>query len=157
MLSVAVITEVPTASAVAISVPFAGPATIVAVAGAPEVHVTVPEGVWVELSLHTSMAVNSTAPPIAREEVAGVTCSETGSGAPVVRTAVPEIPYRVAVIVALPVDATAVANPVLSIVATSVSDEDHEASEVTFVVPVLPSGFVYVPVAVYCCVEPPSA
>jgi len=153
-LSVAVITLDPTASPVPISVPFVGPATIVAIAGVPELYVTGFEGTCVELSLHTSIAVNTAAPPIATEGVAGVTCSETGTGTPVVSTAVPEMPYSVAVIVALPVDATEVAKPVLSIVATAVFDDDHDASEVTSVVPVLPSGFVNVPVAVYCCVVP---
>ena len=73
MPSVAVMTELPVASAVAAAkeevVVFA---RTVATAVVPEVHATVPDGVCSVLSLHTSCAVKFTEPPTAAEEGAGV-------------------------------------------------------------------------------------
>src|SRR5271165_3160636 len=90
--------------------------------------------------------------------VAGVTSNETATGTPLtVRTAggLLSTPARVAVMFVEPA-ATAVARPVLSIVAAFLLLEFQPLAEFTWLViseeGVVPSKSLYVPVALYCCV-----
>jgi len=123
-------------------------ALMVAAAALNDVQVTVVVMSWVLLSLKVPVAVNCLVVPTAMLEFAGVTAIETRAAAVTVRDAVPLIPPDVAVMVAVPVPVL-LANPVASIAATDVEDED-QVREVSNCV--LPSS--KLPTAVNCKVVP---
>lgn len=100
------------------------------------------------LSLKVPVAVNCLVVPTAMLEFAGVTAMETRVAAVTVREAIPLTPPDVAVMVAVPVPVL-LANPVRSILATEVEDED-QVREVSNCV--LPSS--KLPTAVNCKVVP---
>jgi hypothetical protein len=79
-------------------------------------------------SLKVPVAVNCCTEPTGTEGLAGVTLIEAITAEVTVNTVVPVIEPEAADMVALPV-AIALANPVLSTVAISISDEFHVAPE----------------------------
>jgi hypothetical protein len=99
-------------------------AFMVAAAALNDVQVTVVVMSWVLLSLKVPVAVNCLVVPTAMLEFAGVTAMETRVAAVTVSDAVPLTPPDVAVMVAVPVPVV-LANPVASMVATEVEDEDQ--------------------------------
>jgi hypothetical protein len=123
-------------------------ALIVAAAALDDVQVTVVVMSCVLLSLKVPVALNCLVVPTDMLEFAGLTAMETRVAAVTVREAVPLTPPDVAVMVAVPVPVL-LANPVESIFATDVEDEDQvgEGSNC-----VLPSS--KLPTAVNCKVVP---
>src|SRR5690242_12738394 len=99
-------------------------ALMVAAAALDDVHVTVVVMSCVLLSLKVPMAVNCFVVPTAMLEFAGVTAIETRVAEVTVRVAVPLIPPDVAVMVEVP-GPVLLANPVASMVATGVEEEDQ--------------------------------
>jgi hypothetical protein len=124
-------------------------ALIVAAPGFVDVHVTELVKFCVLLSLYVPVAVYCSVAPSAIDAFAGVTASDTNTGAVIVRPVEPVIAPEVACIVVLPVP-TPVAKPVPLTVAAPVFVEVHVTALVRF--NVLLS--LYVPVAVNCCVAP---
>jgi hypothetical protein len=141
---VALIDEVPVATAVAKPV-----ALIVATAVVAEAHVAVLVRFCVLPSLKVPVAVNCCVRPFATEGLAGVTAIDCSVAAVTVITVEPVLPDCVALIEEVPV-AAAVAKPPAAIVATLGVAETHVTVLVRFCV--LPS--LKVPVAVNCCVRP---
>ncbi len=123
-------------------------ALMVAAAALDDVQVTVEVMSWVLLSLKVPVAVNCLVVPTAMLEFAGVTAMETSVAAVTVSDAVPLTPPDVAVMVAVPVPVL-LANPMESMLATEVEDED-QVREVSNCV--LPSS--KLPTAVNCTVVP---
>jgi len=140
----AVIVEVPTVTPVATP-----PVVIVATAGVPEVHVTLPVITAVLLSEYVAVATNAWVRPFAIDGLAGVTAIDANVGPVTVSVVPPLMGPDVAVIVDEPTP-TPVAKPPVEIVATPVADELH----VTLLVMTAVLLSEYVPVAVYCCVVP---
>ena len=99
-------------------------ALMVAVAALEDVHVTVVVMSCVLLSLNVPVAVNCFVVPTAMLEFAGVTAIETRVAEVTVSVAVPLIPPDVAVMVEVP-GPVLLANPVASMVATEVEEEDQ--------------------------------
>ena len=151
--SVAVIVVVPAASAAERALEVGVLAMTKAVAGVPEVQATVAEGVCIEPSLHFSWAVKVSELPTATVGVPGETTRETGTGVPLtVKLVLPVTPESEAEINVVP-PATAVARPLLEMVATVVMpDVQVVIMLVTSEVLVEPSKFLKVPVAANCCV-----
>ena len=142
---VALIVDVPTFTAVA------NPAAlIVAFAGVPDAHVTLPVRSCVELSLNVPVAVNCCVFPAANDGFAGVTAIDDSTAAVTVNVVVPFTDPDAALIVTGPPNFTPVASPVALIVAMVVSDVLHVTVLVMFCVEVS----LNVPVAVNCCVFP---
>jgi hypothetical protein len=123
-------------------------ALIMAAVGLDDVHVTVVVMSCVLLSLNVPVAVNCFVVPTAILEFAGVTVIETNEAAVTVSEAVPLTVPEVAVKLAVPVPVL-VANPVLSILATEVEEEDHATEGSNCV---LPSS--KLPTALNCNVVP---
>jgi hypothetical protein len=144
-LKVAVMVAEPAALAVARPL-----LAIVARVVLEELQVTCVVIFWVVESEYVPVAVNCWVLATAMLAVAGVTAIEDNVTAAVtVRVAVPDLPLKAAVMVAVPA-ALAVARPLLTIVATVVLDED----QVTWVVISRVDESEYVPVAVNCWVVP---
>jgi hypothetical protein len=131
--------------------PVASPLLLtVAVGVLDEVQVTCAVISCVVESEYVPVAVNCWVAPTALLAVAGVTAIEDRVAAAVtVKVAVPDLPLKVAVMVAVPA-ALAVARPLLATVAVAVLDE----LQVTCVVIVWVVESEYVPVAVNCWVVP---
>ena len=142
---VALMVEVPVALAVARPLLLA----IVAVVVLDELQVTCVVMSRVVPSEYVPEAVNCWVAPTALLAVAGVTAIEFRVVAVTVRVAVPDIPPKAAVMVVVPA-ATAVAMPLLLIVATPVLDEFQVTCAV--ISRLVPSE--YVQVAVSCWVLP---
>jgi hypothetical protein len=121
----------------------------VAVAGVPDVHVTVAVMFWMLPSLYVPVAENCSVDPATIEGFAGVTAMDCNVAAVTVRTVEPLIAPDVALIVDVPTPAP-VARPAALIVAVVVVPDDHVTLDVRFCV--LPS--LNVPVAVNCWVAP---
>ena len=96
----------------------------VAAAGFEEVQTTEAETSCVLLSLKVPVAVNGRVAPTAMVELEGVTASDTSTAPVTVSDAVPLTDPDAAVMVVAPVP-TAVAIPLLSMVATLVEEEDQ--------------------------------
>jgi hypothetical protein len=143
-LKVAVMVAEPAALAVARPL-----LATVAVVVLEELQVTCVVMFWVVESEYVPVAVNCWVVPATLVAVAGVTAMEDRVAAVTVRVAVPDLPLKAAVMVAEPA-ATAVARPLLLIVAADVGSED----QVTCVVMsrLVPSE--YVPEAANCWVVP---
>jgi hypothetical protein len=143
-LKVAVMVAEPAAT------PVARPLVLtVAVDVLDEVQVTFVVIFWVEESEYVPVAVNCWVSPAGTLAVAGVTPMEDRVAAVTVRVAVPDLPLKVAVMVAEPA-ATPVARPLVLTVAVDVLDE----VQVTCVVIFWVEESEYVPVAVSCRVSP---
>ena len=141
---VALIVDVPTFTAVA------NPAAlIVAFAGVPDDHVTLPVRFCVELSLNVPVAVNCCVFPAATDGFAGVTAIDDSVAAVTVNVVEPTTAPLVALIVDVPTF-TAVARPAALIVAFAGVPDDHVTLPVRFCVELS----LNVPVAVNCCVFP---
>jgi hypothetical protein len=125
---VAVIVEVPTATAVARPV-----ALMVAIEGADDDHATVAVIFAVDPSVYVPVAVYCRVNPFATDPLAGVTAIDTSAGAVTVMVLVLLIAPCVAVIVDVPT-ATAVASPVALMAAIEGADDDHVAVAVIFAV-----------------------
>jgi hypothetical protein len=123
---------------------------IVAFAGVPDAHVTLPVRFCVELSLNVPVAVNCCVFPAANDGFAGVTAIDDSTAAVTVNVVVPFTDPDAALIVTGPPNFTPVASPAALIVATVVSDELHVTVLVMFCVELS----LNVPVAVNCCVLP---
>jgi len=123
-------------------------ALMLAAAEFDDVQITVVVMSCVLLSLKVPVAVNCLVVPTAMVELAGVTAIETRVAAVTVRDAVPLTDPEVALMVAVPVPVL-LANPVESMLATDVEDED-QVREVNNCV--LPSS--KLPTAVNCRVVP---
>jgi hypothetical protein len=121
----------------------------VAVAGVPDVHVTVAVMFWMLPSLYVPVAENCSVDPATIEGFAGVTAIDCSVAAVTVSTVEPEIDDDVAVMVEVPTPAP-VASPDALIVAVAVVPELHVTVPVKFCVE--PS--LKVPVAVNCWVLP---
>jgi hypothetical protein len=101
--------------------------------------------VWVVPSEYVPVAVNRWGTPAGMLGLGGVTARDNRVAEFTVRVVLPEILPEVAVMVVVPIE-TAMAWPLLSIVATDVSDE----LQVTCVAMSLLVPLEYVPVAVNC-------
>ena len=132
---VAVIVVVPRARALATP-----PTAIVATAVFDELQVTREVASLTLPSLYRAEAVNCWVVAIATVGFGGETCNETATGAPTIMLVLPVTPSSAAVINDVPIP-TAVASPVLVMLATVVVPEVHVAWFVTSVVTVVPSGF----------------
>lgn len=141
---VAVMVAGPTATAVARPLPL-----IVATDVFDELQVTCTVISSVVPSEYVPMAVNCWLTPTGRLGATGVTAREDKVAAVTVRVVLPEMPPWVAVMVAAPT-VTAVARPLLLIVATEVLDEVQMTCVV--ISRLVPSE--YVPVAVNCWLTP---
>jgi hypothetical protein len=140
LLKAAVMVEEPAAT------PVASPLLLtVAVDVLDEVQVTCEVISWVVESEYVPVAVNCWVAPAAMLAVAGVTAIEDRVAAVTVRVADPDLPLKVAVMVAEPA-ALAVARPLLLTVAVVVLEELQVTCEV--IVWVVESE--YVPVATNC-------
>jgi hypothetical protein len=140
----AVMTDEPVASADARPI-----VEMVATAGLADAHVTEAVTFLVEPSVYVPVAMNCSVRPLATDGSAGVTAIEVKSAAVTVRVVVPVTPPSVALTV-LPPSASAMARPVLVILATATLDDAQAADAVRFCV--VPSE--YVPVATNCSVNP---
>ena len=143
-LKAAVMVEEPAAT------PVASPLLLtVAVAVLEELQVTCEVISWVVESEYVPVAVSCWVLPAAMLAVAGVTAMEDRVAAVTVKLAVPDLPLKAAVMVAVPA-ALAVARPLLATVAVVVLEELQVTCEV--IVWVVESE--YVPVATNCWVVP---
>lgn len=122
--------------------------SIVATAGADELHSTDCVISWVELSLNVPVALNCFTAPAGIEELRGAIASETRMALVTVTEAVAETVPETTETVEVP-GPTAIASPFWSIVKTLAALEDHNADVNTWV---LPSS--KLPVAVNCCCVP---
>ena len=144
---VAVMVLVPAATVVARPVP----AAIVALAGVPEVQVTEAVKSCVDASVNVPIAVNCRVRPAAVDGLAGVTAMETRRAVLTVNDVLPEIVPKTAETVVTP-GSTAMASPILEILATARFDEAQVTDPVISCVVASPN----VPVAVNGCVIPSS-
>ena len=143
-LKAAVMVAVPATLAVARPLLFT-----VAVVVLDELQVTCAVIFWVVESEYVPVAVNCWVVPAALLAVAGVTAIEDRVAAVTVRVAVPDLPLKAAVMVAVPAT-LAVARPLLLTVAVVVLDELQVTCAV--ISRLVPSE--YVPVAANCWVVP---
>jgi hypothetical protein len=142
--SVAAMVDAPVFSAVARPAEFT-----VAVAGVPDVQVTVAVMFWMLPSLYVPVAENCSVDPATIEGFAGVTAIDCSVAAVTVSKVEPLMDDDVAVMVEVPT-AAPLAKPAALIVAVAVVPDDQVTVEVKFCVE--PS--LNVPVAVNCCVAP---
>lgn len=98
-----------------------------------EVQVACEVTSFVEESLYVAVAVICSVPPAFTEEVDDVTATPVTVRLVTVRPSLPDLPLKVAVIVAAPL-ATPVTRPAVETVASLVFEEVHVACEVTFCV-----------------------
>ena len=123
---------------------------IVATPGVDDIHCTDEVRFWVELSLYVPVAVNCCVVPRGIEGVGGATAIETSTAPLACTIREPVTLLSRALIVALPVAATAVTRPEVLTVAIPAFEEDQVTPALS--VCVVPSE--YVPVATSCWVVP---
>ena len=109
------------------------PVAMVATPVVADAQVTKPVRFWVLLSLYVPVAVNCSVRPLAIEGFAGVTAMDCRVAAVTVSKVEPEIEFRVAPMVLLPV-LLAVARPPAAMVATPVVADAHVTEAVRFCV-----------------------
>ncbi len=119
--NVALMVLVPVA-ATAVAMP---PVVMVATEVVAEAQVTVAVMFCGVVSLKVPVAVNCCEVPLGTVGLAGVTAIDTRVGEVAVSTVEPTMEFNVALMVLVPVAATAVAKPVLVMVATAVVADAH--------------------------------